>query len=519
MLRRISQQMIVILILSLVVYSVYVSQADDPYKNDANRSITTAEKLLNGKYRTADNLQDNLIIARGEMNKLIGKWEDNKAAISNGATMTVASAFGIAVGAYLSSGTVAATAVASLVVNAKKLGLAIYDHSDYVTSMEAVINKVAELTDQANTAVGAYKKEYNRYIGIMAPHLNYDAAWLEADVKASLTDDDVYHHPTDPQSSGSRGFHYVETRQDIIIPNLPNNYECDGPCTNAFNSPYKAFDSHREKCGTAENVEKAAQSRANEETTPYANWFPERFIPGILESRGVLEGCGRHYYNCPDFPDTEHQVFSCNKTKTNEYGTSVRCGTQFRPCMGHKEDHDLSDWISWKSKHSTTADSSDDDDSTEQDTEGLQTEQTQTSTPSYHACGVHETSVSGDHSAAGCGVSGHYVCDGSDHSLQASCTTTNASGQSCTASSFYACQTHTHQYPTTATCSQCNKVYTPSSYSSNRWHKARTCTKQKWLQVDGRWVKVRCTNTFYKCTNGNWQCATGEMWCRDADGS
>ena len=80
------------------------------------------------------------------------------------------------------------------------------------------------------------------------------------------------------------------------------------------------------------------------------------------------------------------------------------------------------------------------------------------STPSYHTCGVHETSVSGTHSAAGCGVSGHYVCDGSDHSLQASCTTTNASGQYCTVSSFYACQSHTHVYKVVCRNRYCDEL-------------------------------------------------------------
>ncbi|MCE2403328.1 hypothetical protein J4G08_20940 [Candidatus Poribacteria bacterium] len=357
--RKISQQMITVLMLLLMVYSsMYLSQADDPYPNDANRSINGAGKRLNGKYQTADNLRDNLIIARGIMDILVGKWEANKAAISNGATMTIASAFGIAVGAYISAGTLAAAAVASLVVNAEKLGLAIYDNSDLVTSMEAAINKVSELTSQANIAVNAYHKEYDRYIQIMAAHLGYDAAWLEAYVKASLTDDDVYEHPTDPHSSGSRGSHFVYTRQDITIPSLPDNYECEGPCTNTFNSPYKAFDSHREKCGTAKSVDREFKSSSNVYYVPRTYGNPERRYRSskseILRNRNLLEGCGRHYYDCPDFPDTEHQVFSCNRTKTNQYGTSVRCGRQFRPCMGHKEDHDLSDLIPLEGKHSTT---------------------------------------------------------------------------------------------------------------------------------------------------------------------
>ncbi len=46
----------------------------------------------------------------------------------------------------------------------------------------------------------------------------------------------------------------------------------------------------------------------------------------------------------------------------------------------------------------------------------------------------------------GCGHT-IYVCQSSSHSLQASCSETNANGDSCTVTSFYACQTHTHEYP------------------------------------------------------------------------
>ena len=50
-------------------------------------------------------------------------------------------------------------------------------------------------------------------------------------------------------------------------------------------------------------------------------------------------------------------------------------------------------------------------------------------TPSYHPCGVHLTSVIGN------------------HSLQASCSSTDSNGNSCTVTSFYACDNHTHVYP------------------------------------------------------------------------
>ena len=72
------------------------------------------------------------------------------------------------------------------------------------------------------------------------------------------------------------------------------------------------------------------------------------------------------------------------------------------------------------------------------------------STPSYHACGSHETWQSGDHSAAGCGTSGHYVCDGSDHSYTY-CYVTDSNGNTCTVGSYYVCDYHTHQFPETYT--------------------------------------------------------------------
>ncbi|MDE0484640.1 MAG: hypothetical protein OXI67_18845 [Candidatus Poribacteria bacterium] len=110
-------------------------------------------------------------------------------------------------------------------------------------------------------------------------------------------------------------------------------------------------------------------------------------------------------------------------------------------------------------------------------------------TPTYHACGVHETWQSGDHSAAGCGTSGHYVCDGSDHSLQARCAETDEYGTRCTVTSCYACDGHSHVYP------QLYKACT------------RIVTKQRW-DVVGRtkkgkriygWVDYQeaCGETFY----------------------
>lgn len=79
--------------------------------------------------------------------------------------------------------------------------------------------------------------------------------------------------------------------------------------------------------------------------------------------------------------------------------------------------------------------------------------ETPTPAPSLHVCGVHPSSQSGD------------------HSLQASCSETDSYGQSCTVTSFYACQSHTHQYPALIT-GACGHTYTSGSAYN---HRSVTC--------------------------------------------
>ena len=114
------------------------------------------------------------------------------------------------------------------------------------------------------------------------------------------------------------------------------------------------------------------------------------------------------------------------------------------------------------------------------------------SSPSYHACGVHETSVSGD------------------HSLQASCSASNANG-SCTVSGFYACDGHSHVYPSPPT------VVCPA----NRWtscggtvshettcgagHTYYTCNPSavSWHQTPRTCSRSGCNSTYTNCSRGS----------------
>ncbi len=117
------------------------------------------------------------------------------------------------------------------------------------------------------------------------------------------------------------------------------------------------------------------------------------------------------------------------------------------------------------------------------------------------ACGVHTiaSSESGDHvwGTAPCGDDthvgylcqiaasdhewvyescpsshAHYECDGSDHSLQAICPSTDSNGNSCTVTSFYACAGHSHSYPPLLV--ECGHSSCSELVSSRTLHRA-TC--------------------------------------------
>jgi hypothetical protein len=256
-------------------------------------------------------------------------------------------------------------------------------------------------------------------------------------------------------------------------------------------------------------------------------------------SSSKVGGCGVRYYSC----DTEenkaiHKPGLCVTQKWHQawnpgpngesvpVWTLVDCGEWTRSCFlhmgGHATPADPGN-NNFSMMHSTQP-IDDDDDSTEEEQNQLITspDPAPTPTPSYHACGVHETWQSGDHSAAGCGTSGHYACDGSDHSLQASCTSTNANGDSCTVTSFYACQSHTCQYPapTLVVCGRAACTQSVSSTDEHRetcgaghsyWsckssdvhlHKTRTCRRsgcgQSWRL---------CTSEKPTClVNSSWKC-------------
>ncbi len=71
---------------------------------------------------------------------------------------------------------------------------------------------------------------------------------------------------------------------------------------------------------------------------------------------------------------------------------------------------------------------------------------------------------------------GHSTSASGDHSLQASCTSTDANGNSCTVTSFYACQSHTHSYPEPPPPTvRCGRSACTASVSSSTEHQSSPC--------------------------------------------
>ena len=112
-------------------------------------------------------------------------------------------------------------------------------------------------------------------------------------------------------------------------------------------------------------------------------------------------------------------------------------------------------------------------------------------TVSYHACGEHLTTVSGD------------------HSLQASCSSTDSNGNSCTVTSFYACDNHSHTYPApTGPKCAAGHPYKPHNTFSVNVHRVRVCRfsgcSNTWQVCLTGWTSPLCNNPYRK--SKGWHC-------------
>ena len=195
-------------------------------------------------------------------------------------------------------------------------------------------------------------------------------------------------------------------------------YFCYGPCDELFETAGYAQYSHQvycsEKHGTSGTTgitfyicsSSGTCDRSNEHWSGCGGTCGEKFAP-----KKINRGQGSYSY-----VDNSPHYITCQAYYYRSFWESTVCGDKYYTCSGTCENG-----------HSSSS-------STENPVASPTPTPTPPPSPTYHACGEHETSVSGD------------------HSLQASCTSTDSNGNICTVTSFYACDSHTHAYPSSEYC-------------------------------------------------------------------
>ncbi|MDE0482937.1 MAG: hypothetical protein OXI67_10190 [Candidatus Poribacteria bacterium] len=480
--------------------------------------------------------------AKSAILELISDWNDNETKVAEKKSATIDSVTGALVSLVATIGAKSPPiaylpSVFSTYQSAKSIGeltSMTLGGDKYLKAINESLSTMDTYRDLLSNTHKQYVPAYGAYLDACVAHLicrpiseggaqvAYTKKQLDAAVNPAPPTVPLVNGWVHPNDSSSQGKHTVYSKGNWDFENLPYKYPCKGgggedDPNDKYRTPSEAFFTHREKCGTAKSFPQLIRESLH---TPYI-YTTESFIIE-LNRRSVADGCGDAWYSCDDDVEDkrdEHNPKDCEIMIPKKDGTSYNCPDKFRECMGHKRDHDESTILNRKTVHSDTPDSSNDDDDDDDETENqyVAPEPTPAPAPSYHTCGVHETSVSGTHSAAGCGVSGHYVCDGSDHSLQASCTSTDSNGQSCTVSSFYACQTHTHVYPAAPAIS-CGRSGCTQTVSSSTEHQV-TCAAghtywscgqyANWLFHQHRVVTCKftsCQQTWQKCTGGAPMC-------------
>ena len=512
-----------------------------------SKAWQTEENELGIKYKAVNGAETKLERYKSALGTLIGAWSANEKKIAGGTEVTLAGALGTSASALASalSKSTPITAVAGGLLTLRKaveVGLAISASDGYVSAMSTADGAVSGAVTGVNTAYSEYTTQYSEYLKVCAAHnlvrfsngtpsAVYSQSALDTAVNMSRQTRGWYHTTDSPSGTD----HSIEPRWGTDHWNMddaPQNYECKGTCTVTFRSPYSALMDHREKCGLPET--QSIDDWAYAYGIGGHAWGTSIAIQNELDGRTVDHGCGRTWYNCDSdhlAKSANHQVRRCAKTYTNSNGVSSKCleneesVTRFRRCMGHTRDHNESDWIPLKSEHSDIADSSPPTASTPppppQPTDNTPNCQDCTSdcsspcnctnsgtcggtvstppsgstppSPSYHACNVHETSVSGDHS---------YI---------SSCSSSNANGTCQNSSGYYACSPHSHSYP-----SPSSPPANPPSGSNPPSTTTVACGARSWTgctvrSSDGNACRVDPCDS--GCGSFYWSCSTsGVSW-------
>ncbi|RKU11534.1 hypothetical protein C6501_12575 [Candidatus Poribacteria bacterium] len=546
-----------VLIMLIVCVFSFVSINNISYAGTSLNAWLGAERDVRNAERVMYTERDQYHSIRDDLKTLIDEWEEAKIANDKerllsviaitGAIISVASGGSLYPAAY-----VAAVAKAKLEYSESKYNV---QKSAYLTSMSALVSLMDRARSNVNAAynggyldkkppgasVGSvvyleltpgYDPEYDAYLGMAVNHLNAYEWYVGRDYRNVRTLTIEYLEPTvkggglngwnhrrthdgDEHSGEDHGFEKFMTFADFVVePDLPKKYPCKGDGREMFRTPSEAFFTHRVKCGEGYTV------------------------------AGTGVGCGKTSYTCDNghsrWADW-HKIRECGLTYLGgDDGVSeIDCTYKYRNCTSVSSTHAIPDYFGNLRNTLTNCRQSD-----KANSRSTTTQQTTAPSPSptpsppaMHPCNVHQAWQSGDHSAAGCGTSGHYACDGSNHAaascghashyacdglthVQEQCTITNSNGDRCTYT-FWRClhptvpsygPSHVHAYPAPppVVCARSACGQTVSNRLDHRID-CSNCNGHYWTCVAGATAnhtttftcrRPGCGVTFTRCSNG-----------------
>ena len=465
-------------------------------------NITEKDKLTREK--EVERSEENYDAVYDVMTTLIGDYAANETAIKRGNAVTLIAFGGAAVSAcvaVISGGSLAPAAYAAFVgaYNSSQTAQRHPKSAEYLAAMEMTMTALDNAMYDMNAAYhggflsvyGAngvvvdyqltigYAAQYKAYmkkaadhglIRLTAPNSVLDADGLNTSVNVQSKDSGYYHEGATSHSDFDHGFlkellykHYDGSESVPLLTSytwdthaLPHDKPCKGPCDVMFRSPHEASTAHIEVCGE------------------------DHYLVGHS-----LDGCGRTYYNCPGGLNVpfEHDVLPCtryNEVRKNGENVKEYCGVLHRFCTTlYWSEETLYTSVTPSGRcakrfprMSVTVDSHLYVES-QADEEANAGETTPT--PTMHACGIHDASVSGDHS------SGTYTCSVHSGSLcqQSSDHQTTITGYS---GAFYECIPHT-----TGLCGHTYKILNASVHVK--------------VQCPDTNAQGRCSYTYWGCSN------------------
>ncbi len=418
---------------------------------DLGTVIDNLWKAQDDKKTITQNKNMKAIEARIVMSEIATYYNLNAKEINKGKRMTLGSVLKGAATVtvtYVTGGSTATVTVLSSIEPAlKSLGLvgSINTQSDLESAYESAISELQSRISDASQAITDYLHAWDDY---RYPVLNHNSQ---------------YHGSGSSPSDQAHGISaYLPPDLNTDMP----KFRCPGGgCNITYKYPSSARTAHYAKCGTKDD--------------PYNKY---------------LRGCYKVFYTCNTTERARHQPNNCGLEKwvrKNGVWSKTACTSDYRNCTQNMQRHatvlgtnqismcrpaESSSPVASPTPTPTPADGTPNcPDCTTHCSPPCSCTNSGTcnGTVSYHACGQHETSVSGDHSNGTytCGIHSGYKCQEShDHKTYiSSCTSTDSNGNSCTnTGGYYECQPHTHSYPTLVECAHDNCTEMVSSRTSHR---------------------------------------------------